>query len=60
MNEKKIIEIKTKILQILDQFRVDNEGQKLTQWNFLALRSVIENELKKLDGLFTQKENKNE
>jgi len=46
---EKIIKVKQKILQLLDQFRVDNDGQKVTQWNMLALRGAIENELKKLE-----------
>ena len=46
---EKIIKVKQKILQLLDQFRIDNDGQKVTQWNMLALRGAVESELKKLE-----------
>jgi len=46
--EEKIVDItrtKQRILQLLDQFKIDNEGQKVTQWNILALKAVIQQEL---------------
>ena len=50
-DEQKIQQVTQKILQLLDRFKVDNDGQKVTQWNMLALRAAIESELKKLEGI---------
>jgi len=53
MNE--IQQTKQRILQLLDQFKIDNEGQKVTQWNILALKAVIQQELDKLEALLDKK-----
>jgi len=53
---EQITKTKQKILQLLDQFRIDNEGQKVTQWNMLSLRAVIEQELNKLEQSFKEGE----
>jgi len=51
-----ITSIKQKTLQLLDQFRIDNEGQKVTQWNMFALRATVEDELNKLEEIVEKKE----
>jgi len=56
--EEKIVDItrtKQRILQLLDQFKIDNEGQKVTQWNILALKAVIQQELDRLEALLDKK-----
>lgn len=41
-------EIKTKIIQILDQFLVEEYGNKLSQFAILSLKSMIKDELNKI------------
>jgi len=42
-------EIKQKITQILDQFHQEEYGNRLSQFALLSLKSMILNELKKLE-----------
>ncbi len=42
-------EIRTKILLILDQFKQEELGNRLSQFAMLLLRSMIESELNKLE-----------
>ena len=51
MNEQLIKEISTKIMGYLQQFKTEELGNRLSNFAFASLESVIKTELDKLNNL---------